>query len=231
MSDTPTPSASTGKSPVRSTRFRRIFLGQLENGLLAIGGLVALVSSFISAHVTEVAITALLIAAIGKAAPSLYLYARVKPDCPFPSEFRHPYWPALPEIGDSCLVALGFVGLVFYLSWSDTSAFLFFVGFGFALKALIDLGELALLSSQWDRAASKSGGPIDPNKSSVSLATRIGAGTVEGVALAALGLTAIVVVHISGPTYTSASAIGIAAIFKAFPSFIAMAVTASSSTG
>ncbi len=211
-------------------RYRDLYASQLEDSLLAVGGLVAAFPATVGdAQFTIVA--AVMLAAVGKATPSLIGQMFASHSGPFPRDSKggvarpgptqRDWWDVS---GDSILLAGALVALLVLGLGIGFAAFLFFIGLGFSAKAFISLLELWVLAGVYDD-------PMTPDSShddgQPSRSTRLGSNTTENVLLLALGASAIFFAF-SGEPGTAQAAVGLAALGKALPSFIATALGSSS---
>ncbi len=211
--------------------YRGLFLAQLEDALLAVGGLMAALPPAFADTSNLVVVSSLVLAGVGKATPSLVGQLFASPSGPFPQDSHGQRSRPGPDerdwwavAGDSALL-LGTVaaGLEFWLG-TGTPAFLLTVGFAFSIKAFFSLVELWILAGVLDDPMTPAPPSDDPRP---TRSTRLGSSTTENVLLGALGAGAIVLAHL-GAANPAGSALGLAALGKAIPSFIA-AATASSS--
>lgn len=237
-----------------STYFRSLYLTQWEDGLLTAGGLVGALSSTLTADLsTSLVVAALSIAALGKAVPSLIAQGWWTPPGPFPPPAvtggRKSHWlpsqssddhpnirDAWTIVGDSFLLILAAAAILAYL-WpygSSLKWFLVLLGLAFTSEALVSLAEQASLSKWLDKdsnltVTSKPAERKAHSKPTPSAA--LGSRTIEGVLLLTFGLSAVILTLSAGSAATAGSALGLAALGKALPSFLAAASTAGTSGG
>jgi hypothetical protein len=166
-----------------SAYYRALFLSQWEDGLLLAGGLVATLSASLTGILANsVVVVALLIAAYGKAVPSLFAQAWATPPGPFKrrkgsyesiEEARPPSsWAPIESkthrpnardnwtiLGDTLLII--FATAAAYAYWPHQPAltewFLGLLGVGFVAEASVSLAEQYRLSCNLDACFAEGG--------------------------------------------------------------------------
>jgi len=216
------------------------YLGAIEDGALAAGGLVATAAGVLNEP--RYVMFGLVVGAVGKALPSIGREIRdywarknagekpavpprsfaseANPRPPDPALYGNPRTHLADASADGLLPVLAHVGGILFWLKSPTWA-LALIGFAFILKAGIDLGE------DWYIASN----PSDPDlKSSSGGDTSRGT---ESMVFLLFGLTALVIVHWPAAANTQAAsyALGFSALGKAFPSLLSSKSGGGGSTG
>ncbi len=224
------------ESDTISHRVLAVYVSQIEDSLLTVGGLVTGLSANFAPATVGLVVGGLVLAGVGKSLPSLLAQACHVSAGPFPKggEPSSGWRPSGSErdynavLGDLLLLSLTLIAWAVYChSPSAERWFLALIGAGFTAKALLELYEEGRLALALDRtpkghhAGSSSSGSSASNGAASATAT-VQSATTEGTVLLGFGLVALVLcwVHPTGVTSVTATALALAAVGKALPSFV-----------
>lgn len=237
-------SLATGNKPTHEApspgitphRFAALFVSQIEDALLTVGGLVAGISANFAPATIGLVVGGLVLAGVGKSLPSLVGQAFKLSPGPFPKgKSTDSGWkPSGAErdynalVGDILLLCLTVTAAGIYLHTPSARAlFLALVGAGLVIKAgleLVEEGRLAVALDRQPKSQRTTTAPSGRSESdgAPSLASTLQSATTEGTVLLAFGLVAIVLcwVRPTGLTADAATALALAAVGKALPSFV-----------